>query len=169
MPYTLRLQGVVVGETDFEHRGQRPGQQAGVFRPAPSGMAALPHITGMFAASLAFARVVERTRPSNQAATITLLEQTPEGQRLVEHAKVIERLELLDPNGKALAIESIAVTNLQELAELAASRLGKAPLSITAPRYLISATVRANGSDAQPKRTLLEFGFGNLGAGGFSH
>lgn len=169
MPYTLRLQGVVVGETDFEHKGQRPRQHAGVFRPAPSGMAALPKITGLCAASLAFARVVERTRPSNQAAAIAMIDKTPEGQRLVEHAKVIERLELLDPNDKALAIESIAVSNLQELAELAASKLGKATLSITAPRYLISATIRSSRPDAQSKRTCSEFGFDSLGVGGICH
>lgn len=163
MPYTLRLEGVVVGETDFEHKGQRPRQQAGVFRPAPSGMAALPQITGMFAASLAFTRVVERNRTSSQANAIELLEKTPEGQRLVEHAKVIERLELLDPNGNALAIESIAVSNLQELAELAASKLGKATLGVTAPKYLISATIRASGPDALPKLTLPELGYGRLG------
>ena len=62
MPYTLILRGVVIGETDFEHHGQGPRQQAGIFRPAPSGLADLPKITGMFAASLAFMRVVERNK-----------------------------------------------------------------------------------------------------------
>lgn len=157
MPYTLLLHGVVIGETDFEHKGQGPRQQAGVFRPSPSGMTVLPQITGMFAASLAFMRVVERNKTSlaqNGDTALGLLESTPEGRRLIEHAKVLEQLELRDPDGKPLAIESIAVSNLQELAALAASKLGKATLGATAPKYLISVTIRANGSEALPRRTL---------------
>lgn len=164
MPYTLLLHGVLIGETDFEHKGQGPRQQAGVFRPAPSGMAALPQITGMFAASLAFMRVVERNKPSSHDTAIGLLENTPEGRKLIEHAKVIEQLELRDPDGKSLPIESIAVSNLQELAALAASKLGKPGPGNVPPKYLISVTVRAIGS-AQ-RRTLPAFGIAGAGAHG---
>jgi len=76
-------------------------------------MTVLPQITGMFAASLAFMRVVERNKPSSQDSAIGLLESTPEGKKLIEHAKVIEQLELRDPEGTSLPIESIAVSNLQ--------------------------------------------------------
>jgi len=165
MPYTLLLHGVVIGETDFEHKGQGPRQQAGIFRPSPSGLTTLPQITGMFAASLAFMRVVERNKTAlahNEETALGLLENTPEGRTLIEHAKVIEQLELRDPDGKPLAIESIAVSNLQELATLAASKLGKATLGVTAPKYLISATIRANGSEGLPRRTLPAFGYGSV-------
>lgn len=165
MPYTLLLHGVVIGETDFEHKGQGPRQQAGVFRPSPSGMAVLPQITGMFAASLAFMRVVERNKPSDQDTALTLLEKTPEGRRLIEHAKVIEQLELHDPDGNRLEIESIAVSNLQELAALAASKLGKDTLGEVPPKYLISVTVRTVGS-AFTRKTLPAFGIAGAGIRG---
>lgn len=172
MPYTLLLHGMIIGETDFEHKGQGPRQQAGVFRPSPSGMAVLPQITGMFAASLAFLRVIERNKTApahNENTVLALLENSPEGRRLVEHAKVIEQLELRDPNGKPLPIESIAVSNLQELAALAASKLGKATLGASAPKYLISATICAKGSEATPRRTLPGFGYGQAGGSSLVH
>jgi hypothetical protein len=163
MPYTLLLHGAVIGETDFEHKGQGPRQQAGIFRPSPSGLTELPRITGMFAASLAFMRVVERHKPVDSEAAVGLLEDTPEGRKLIEHARVIEQLELRDPHGKRLEIESIAVSNLQELAALAASKLGKKSLGDAPPRYLISVTVRAIGSSVEPRRTLPAFGIAGAG------
>lgn len=166
MPYTLLLHGAVIGETDFEHKGQGPRQQAGIFRPSPSGLAALPQITGMFAASLAFMRVVERKRPSDQDTAMSLLESTPEGRELIEHAKVIEQLELRDPDGKRLEIESIAVSDLRELASLAASKLGKATLGDVPAKYLISVTVRPIGSASAPRRTLPAFGIAGAGIRG---
>jgi hypothetical protein len=145
MPYTLSLNGVVVGETDFEHKGRGPGQQAGIFRPTPLGLDVLPRVTGMFAASLAFTRVVGQRKSEIESAEgiVSLMENTPEGRQLIEHAKVIDQLELRDPDGHLLAVESIAVSNLQELAELAASKLGKAVARNAPPRYLISATIRS--------------------------
>ena len=166
MPYTLLLHGVVVGETDFEHKGQGPRQQAGIFRPSPSGMAVLPQITGMFAASLAFMRVVERNKPSDQDTALALLEKTPEGRALIDHAKVIEQLELRDPDGNRLDIESIAVSNLQELAALAASKLGRNMLGDVPPKFLISVTVRAIGSAPTTRRTLPAFGIAGAGIRG---
>ena len=170
MPYTLLLNGVLIGETDFEHKGQGPRQQAGIFRPAASGLADLPRITGMFGASLAFMRVVERnksTLDSRGDTAIELLENTPEGRRLVEHAKVIEQLELKDPDGNTLPVESIAVSNLQELAALAASKLGKEGLDHVPPKYLISVTVRPIGAPATPRRTLPAFGIAGAGERSF--
>jgi hypothetical protein len=163
MPYTLSLHGVVIGETEFEHKGLRPRQHAGIFRPTELGIAVLPQITGMFAASLAFTRVVERRKAEVETAdgVIGLLENTPEGQKLIEHAKVIDQLELRDPNGDVLPIESIAVSNLQELARLAASKLGKASVGDGAPRYLISATIRDRGAPLQ-RDALPGFGPGRL-------
>jgi len=170
MPYTLSLNGVLIGETDFEHTGHGPRQQAGIFRPAASGLALLPQITGMFAASLAFMKVVERNKSpltDREETAIGLLENTPEGRKLIEHAKVIEQLELRDPDGNPLAIESIAVSNLQELAALAASKLGKTDLANVPPKYLISVTVRAMGSNAPPRRVMPAFGIAGAGKQGF--
>ena len=166
MPYTLLLHGVVIGETDFEHQGHGPRQQAGVFRPAPTGLNDLPRITGMFAASLAFMRVVERNKSAltGRAETaIELLENTPEGRKLIEHAKVIEQLELRDPDGKEIEIESIAVSNLQELAALAASKLGNPKLGDVPAKYLISVTVRPIGTSPSRRRTLPAFGIAGAG------
>ena len=148
MPYTLSLNGVVIGETDFEHKGRGPRQQAGIFRPTASGLEVLPRVTGMFAASLAFTRVVEQRKAEIETAesVMFLMENTPEGRTLIEHAKVIDQLELRDPAGTLLPVESIAVSNLQELAALAASKLGKAPSRDEPPRYLISATIRSGGN-----------------------
>ena len=162
MPYTLLLHGIVIGETDFEHKGRGPRQQAGIFRPAASGLGLLPKITGMFAASLAFMRVVEKHKSAmdkNGETALELLEDTPEGRTLVEHAKVIEQLELRDPNGNQLAIESIAVSNLQELATLAASRVGRACAGDVPPKYLISVTVQPAGSPFA-RKTLPRFSLG---------
>ena len=163
MPYTLSLNGVVIGETDFEHKGRGPLQQAGIFRPTALGLDVLPQVTGMFAASLAFTRVVEQRKSEIETAdgVVRLMENTPEGRKLIEHAKVIDQLELRDPDGHLLAIESIAVSNLQELAELAASKLGKAPARGASPRYLISATLRVSSAPA-PRHTVPGFGHARL-------
>jgi hypothetical protein len=163
MPYTLSLNGVVIGETDFEHTGRGPRQQAGIFRPTPFGLEVLPQVTGMFAASLAFTRVVEQRKSEIESAegVMFLMENTPEGRKLIEHAKVIDQLELRDPGGQLLSVESIAVSNLQELAELAASRLGRQAASRTAPRYLISATLRA-AEELLPRRTMPGIGHARL-------
>jgi hypothetical protein len=166
MPYTLLLHGVVIGETDFEHKGRGPRQQAGEFRPSPSGLEVLPQVTGMFAASLAFMRVVERNTPSDREGALGLLETTPEGRRLIEHARVIEQLELRDPDGNRLDIESIAVSNLCELAALAASKLGKSNLGDVPPKFLISVTVRPIGAAVTSRRTLPAFGIAGAGIRG---
>jgi hypothetical protein len=163
MPYTLTLNGVVIGETDFEHTGRGPRQQAGIFRPTPLGLDVLPQVTGMFAASLAFTRVVEQRKSEIETADgiVALMENTPEGRKLIEHARVIDQLELRDPHGQLLAVESIAVSNLQELAELAASKLGKAVARNAPPRYLISATIHADSS-VDPRQTFPGLGHRRL-------
>lgn len=164
MPYTLWLNERLIGETEFEHPGPGAGQRLGAFRPTTQGSEALPAICGLLGATLALKREIQRRGldPDQESdAVLEVLEQTPEGERVMAIAKCLSELELRDPAGERLVIQSIAVTDVRELRALArpvGTRHDIASNANTAdskPRYLISATLGAGPPDGgKPRRTL---------------
>lgn len=152
MPFTLFHHGLVIGETDFEFKPLKPSQRAGVFRPTQYGLTVLPLVTGMLAASMALTQLAKQRglqrRATKPEAVLDLLGNTAEGQLFIECAKAIEQLELRDPSGQGLTVESIAISDLHELMTIAASRDGRAIEEPRpgAPRYVISATTRGESA-----------------------
>jgi hypothetical protein len=150
MPFTLWLRGVMVGETDFE-LSREGNRRAGVFRPTPSGILALPTLTAMGPALLELGAAAKSKRLGKAGAAddeleVEDFEASPEGRRVMALAKQIADLELRDPKGQTLPVQSIAVNDLEILAKLAGAE--KAPARNTPRtrggdpiRYLVSATL----------------------------
>jgi hypothetical protein len=146
MPYTLFLQGQLVGETDFDHSGPGPGQRVGIFRPTEHGLEVLPRLTGFLTAASALKQAVERRGldpEAMQAETlIEVLERSSEGQRMIEVVKALDALELRDPTGVRVRFTSIALSDLRELRRLSAELSVNVALpdEPTMPVYVLSAT-----------------------------
>src|SRR5688572_2159652 len=104
MTYTLLLDGQVLGETDLAHAGPSPAQRLGMLRPTPHGLKVLPSVAGFLTATLnlkhAMARRGLRDREDESDAMLDALENTPEGIRVRELAKMLEALELRDTSGQ---------------------------------------------------------------------
>lgn len=161
MAYSLFLHDRLLGETDFEHAGSRPGQRIGAFRATEHGMDIVSQLTGFFAATLALHRALEERRLSPDGDPDDLLkvmEGTPEGARVIEIAKITAELVLRDASGARVRFKSIAISNPSELAALV-SEPGDPPLPPggEVPRFLISATMergaipKTRGAGAPPR------------------
>ena len=170
MPFTLWSRDVLVGETDFE-LGERVGpHRAGVFRPAPSGMMLLPALTAMAPALFELGMAARElglapdSESEDEQATLDLIESSTAGKKMLASASQIASLELRDGSGKQIAIESILVSDLQELRALhdaldEASEVPEAEDEEGRPhagdaeldpvRYLISATFTQPGRRRQ--------------------
>jgi hypothetical protein len=172
VPYTLSLDGRVVGETEFEHPGPDPRQRVGVFRPTEHGLEVLPRVTGLLTAALALKQAMVRRGISHEDAdtdaVMDLLENTAEGQKVVEHAKALDALELRDPSGQRVPFTSIAVSDLRELRRLAAeihptddamiaSDCDDGPQGPQGPDYVISATFGAEDRVVPRARRITAF------------
>jgi hypothetical protein len=156
MPYTLWSRGVLVGATDFALGDEHGPHLAGVFQPAESGMMLLPALTAMAPALFSLETMLRREHLTENDAdqdperVLELFEQSPEGQRVIASAREVEQLELRAPNGRVLELESILVSDLEELGKLGvrgdlkkrAKKLKKKRKHRGDPvRYLISATL----------------------------
>ncbi|MEX2178862.1 MAG: hypothetical protein WD801_09145 [Gemmatimonadaceae bacterium] len=163
MPYTLWLRGRLIGETDFDHAGPGPSQRVGILRPTDHGSDVLPELTGMLSATLSLKRAMERrglrTASDNAPGILQALGGTREGQRVIELSRALAQVELRDPAGHSVSVQSIAVTDARELAGLARSlHLGTSDdleaAAIVAPRFLVSATMAMYaGTGTAPRRT----------------
>ncbi len=154
MKYSVWLDGTKIGETSLEMAdGAR--RRAGVFQPTVPGLAVLPGITAMAPALLAAGKMCRENGIDLDApgvdvdsATDMILER-PEVQRIMEAAKLVARLELQGPRGEPILWESILISDMREIAALAAraSATGcPAPgrRKVRDPmRYFISATLIA--------------------------
>ncbi|MEX2152532.1 MAG: hypothetical protein WD825_04285 [Gemmatimonadaceae bacterium] len=157
MPYTLWHLDKLVGETGFEHAGPAPGQRLGMLRPTPYGYEVVPQMCGFLAASFALKKEMERRGfvSDDQAdGMLGVLEHSAEGNRVVGIVKHLAELELRAPDGDRQTINSIAVTDLRELAALVKDIGSEPEFENQAmeedgrPRYLISATFEVAGSSA---------------------
>jgi hypothetical protein len=162
VPYTLSLDGRVVGETEFEHAGPDPGQRVGIFQPTEHGLEVLSRLTGLLSAAVGLKQAMERRGISHEDAdadaVMELLENTAEGQRVVEHAKALDALELRDHSGHRVQFTSIAVSDLRELRRLTAELHLSENAMITSsecdegPQYVISATFGTDGRTPRARR-----------------
>jgi hypothetical protein len=121
MPYTLWSRGILVGVTDFALGDTHSRHLAGVFQPADTGMMLLPALTAMAPALFELHARMKREHLSDEDAetnperVLEVFEQSPEGQRVIASAKEVEQLELRAPSGLVLEIESILVSDLEEM------------------------------------------------------
>jgi hypothetical protein len=145
MRYTLWQRDVLVGETDFG-LGARGGSRAGVFHPAPSGMAVLPALTAMAPALFELGQAMERLPLSDQEierdvdGAVEALTNSPEGKKMLRAAEQIAELELRDPSGKRIPFESILLSDVYEMRGIGAELHMAKPHDRDAIRYVISAT-----------------------------
>jgi hypothetical protein len=153
MPYTLWSRGILVGVTDFALGDTHSRHLAGVFQPAETGMMLLPALTAMapalfdLNARMKREHLTEEDTETNADRVLEVFEQSPEGQRVIASAKEVQQLELRAPSGRVLEIDSILVSDLEEM-----SRFGFRTTPINPGkkrkarrddpiRYLISATL----------------------------
>ena len=167
MPYTIWKNGEKLGETRFElHPG--PHKMAGVFHPTASGMAVLPSVTAMMPALFAFGRMcrakgieVDESRPETVDRGLHAFATSPEGKRVQMAASHVAELELFDSTGRLLVWESILISDLACLAELAGDRREDAKRQLQRMpgdpiRFMISVTL----ADPTEPRQLDPFGAG---------
>ncbi len=148
MSYTVWMDGVSIGHSALEVR-QGANRRAGIFHPTEFGLSVLPGITDMGPALLDVGRMcrdggmdLEDFRLDAERASQEVF-GTPEGNRVLEAAKQIARLELRAPSGDFVPWESILITDLNALGAAASGRSpgedatsqGDAPQA----RYFISA------------------------------
>ena len=154
MSYTVWLDGTRIGETALElrHGNNRRG---GVFHPTELGLSVLPSITAMGPALLDAGRLYgeddfipdDPDAPSESAAAAFFA--TPEGQRIMQAAELISRLELLDASGALVPWESLLISDMNEFIAVATRcSSGKSEPATPAERndgdpvrYFISATL----------------------------
>lgn len=152
MTYSVWKNGEKIGETRFE-LSPGPRKRAGVFHPTAFGLTVLPGITAMMPALFDFGAMckargvdVDDDRPEAAERAFNDFESTPEGKRVQAAAACIAELELRDPAGRTLQWESLMVSDMHAIAELAGRRnRGAADQLKTLPgdpiRFMISTTL----------------------------
>ena len=157
MPYSVWKNGEKVGETRLE-LSPAPRKRAGVFHPTPFGLTVLPGITAMVPALFDFGALceahgfdIEDDRPETGERAFETFANTPEGQRVQAAAGCIAELELRDPAGRAMRWESLMISDMTAIVELAGRRRPNAVDQLkTLPgdpiRFMISATLADKSS-----------------------
>ena len=128
MPYSVWKNGEKVGETRFE-LSPAPRKRAGVFHPTAFGLTVLPGITAMAPALFDFGEMckaqgvdVEDDRPETAERAFERFANTPEGKRVQAAASCIADLELRDSAGRTVQWESIMISDMTAIVELAGRR-----------------------------------------------
>ena len=167
MPYSVWKNGEKVGETRFE-LSPAPRKRAGVFHPTAFGLTVLPGITAMAPALFDFGEMcraqgvdVEDDRRETAERAFETFADTPEGKRVQAAASCIADLELRDSAGRTLEWESIMISDMTAIVELAGRRRhGAADQLKMLPgdpiRFMISTTL----ADQSPSRRANVLGAG---------
>jgi hypothetical protein len=128
MTYSVWKHGEKIGETRFE-LSPAPRKRAGVFHPTAFGLTVLPGITAMAPALFDFGTMckargvdVEDDRPEAAERAFDTFANTPEGKRLQAAASCIADLELRDFAGRTVHWESIMISDMTAIVELAGRR-----------------------------------------------
>ena len=168
MTYTFWHSGILIGESDLEEKSDHPRQRGGVFRPTAYGLELFPRLSGILAAGHALKTHLDANGLSpdemDRQQIDELLDETPAGQQILDIGRTISEVEMRAPDGQRLEFESIAFSDLTELKrlvrELKIGAVDDLPdLTDTAPRYIVSATLRnrtqasAIGGRADPFRS----------------
>ena len=167
MTYTFWHSGILIGESDLEEKSDHPRQRGGAFRPTAYGLELFPRLSGILAAGHALKTHLDANGLSpdemDRQQIDELLDETPAGQQILDIGRTISEVEMRAPDGQRLEFESIAFSDLTELKrlvrELKIGAVDDLPdLTDTAPRYIVSATLRnrtqasAIGGRADPFR-----------------
>ena len=167
MTYTFWHSGILIGESDLEDGSDRPRQRGGVFRPTAYGLEVFPRLSGILAAGHALKTHLDANGLSpddmDGQQIDELFDGTPAGRQIIDIGRTISEVEMRAPDGQRLEFESIAFSDLTELKrlvrELKIGAVDDLPdLTDTAPRYIVSATLRnlthasAIGARADPFR-----------------
>ena len=128
MNYSVWKHGEKIGETRFE-LSPAPRKRAGVFHPTAFGLTILPGIADMAPALFDFGEMckahgvdVDDARPETAERVFETYADTPEGKRLQAAASCIAELELRDPVGRAVKYDSLMISDMTAIVELAARR-----------------------------------------------
>jgi len=129
MTYTVWMDGTKIGDTALE-LSPGEGRRAGIFHPTAPGLAVLPGIAAMAPALLDAGRMcrengIDTEDPENFEGAAEGIFETTEGNRILEAAKLIARLELRGPGGEVVPWESLLISDMNELAALAGGKPGK--------------------------------------------
>ena len=125
MPYSVWKNGEKIGDTRFE-LSPAPRKRAGVFHPTSFGLTVLPGITAMAPALFDFGEMckaqgvdVEDDRRETADRVFNRFANTPEGRRVQAAANCIADLELRDAAGRTMQWESIMISDMTDVVELA--------------------------------------------------
>lgn len=128
MPYSVWKNGEKVGETRLE-LSPAPRKRAGVFHPTAFGLTMLPGITAMAPALFEFSEMckaqgvdVDDDRPEAAERAFETFANTPEGKRVQAAASCIADLELRDAMGRSVQWESLMISDMTAIVELAGRR-----------------------------------------------
>jgi hypothetical protein len=140
MTHSVWIDGQKIGETKFELRSVGR-QRAGTFHATKFGLTRLPGITDMLPALVAFGEMSRREgidvhdpRPETAAAALEWFAEAPEGKRVLAAAKLIADLVLQDSTGHLVVWQSIAISDVAELARMGGGR------KMPSGQFIISAT-----------------------------
>ena len=158
MTYTFWHSGILIGESDLEEKSDHPRQRGGVFRPTAYGLELFPRLSGILAAGHALKTHLDANGLSpdemDRQQIDELLDETPAGQQILDIGRTISEVEMRAPDGQRLEFESIAFSDLTELKRLVRElKLGAVDdlpdLTDTAPRYIVSATLRIRSQTSE--------------------
>lgn len=157
MTYTFWHSGTLMGESDLALPSTKPGQQGGVFHPTAYGLTLLPRLTCALSAGRAFQQQIEamgrRAEDLSNDEIASLVETSDATRTMIELGRILSKVELRAPDGRAIAIQSIAFSDVEELRNMGRSLGGAAAavmtLPVDAPRYLVSATTLAQPTSSR--------------------
>jgi hypothetical protein len=155
MTYTLLHRKQLIGEADLEENDPRAPRfderchLAGIFRPTPYGRHLLPRLCGFLSAGLTLKEELTRRGVAAQDPPPEIVEQlfetTEAGAHIIDIGRVLSEVELRDPGGVTLHVESMAFIDLAELASLS-RRVGKKvdfhEVPPEAAEFVVSVTLR---------------------------
>jgi hypothetical protein len=159
MRYSIWMDGTKIGETEFELRHGRD-RRGGIFLPTQLGLSLLPGITAMTPALLDLGRLSRERRADasealDECAHAESMLATPEGNRMIDAAEQISKLELRDPSGEVITWDSLLISDFRDLstesdAQRAARRREERAEESDPVRYFISATFAAASRARSP-------------------
>ena len=152
MTYTFWHAGILIGESDLEQASGNPGQRGGVFRPTAYGLQVFPRLTGILSAGYALKLDLQSKGMSEEELERgdfqEEFEASPAGAKILDIGRMLSEVEMRTSDGQRVEFSSIAFSDPSEIERLFREMgLGSTDhltnLLPEAPRYIVSATLRA--------------------------
>ena len=119
MPYTVWKDDKEIGQTNFE-LSPAGRKRIGMFLPNALGLTALPRLTSMLPALLAFEEMCRRrglevgdALGDGERLALDAFSDTPEGRAVISAAKHVAAVELRDSRGQTIAWESLMISDVR--------------------------------------------------------